>query len=143
MCCKNYPIVTGKTTVQSLLKKFQLFKLSTLLKRDFNTGVFLWILRNFYEQIFQKNICEQLLLKVVFMWKKEIIISFISKFKQSERKTSVSFKSCFPLAEVINNFLVSWNYGLKNFICSSKESIISQGSLPPKFFNDESSRKKN
>ena len=32
----------------------------TFLKRDFNTDVFLWILRNFYEKLFW-NICEQLL----------------------------------------------------------------------------------
>ena len=28
---------------------------ATLFKRDFNTGVFLWILRNFYEQLFLQN----------------------------------------------------------------------------------------
>ena len=140
MCCKNYPIVTGKTTVS--FNKVAGLQAFHFIEKRLQHRCFLVNIENFLWTNFLKNICEQLLLKVVFMWKKEIIISFISKFNQSERKTSASFKSCFPLAEVINNFLVSWNYGLKNFICSSKESIISQGSLPPKFFNDESSRKK-
>ena len=43
-----------------------------------------------------------------FYLKKEIIISFITKFKQSERKISMSvFTVLFSLAEVINSFLVS------------------------------------
>ena len=46
------------------LIKLQLSRLATLLKRDPNTGVFLWILQNLRTPI-SKNTCERLLLIVV------------------------------------------------------------------------------
>ena len=141
MCCKNYPIVTGKTTVSfnkvTGLQAFHFIE-KRLQHRCFlvNIEKFLWT--NFLKEHLWTAASEG-----SFYVKKRNYNFFHIKIQTEWEKTSVSFKSCFPLAEVINNFLVSWNYGLKNFICSSKESIISQGSLPPKFFNDESSRKKN
>ena len=46
------------------LIKLQVSRLATLLKRDPNTGVFLWILQNLRTPI-SKNTCERLLLIVV------------------------------------------------------------------------------
>ena len=44
---KNFAIFTGKHLCWSLfLRKLQVLKPASLLKRDSNTGVFLWILRN-------------------------------------------------------------------------------------------------
>ena len=55
------------------------------------------------------------------------------KRKFSFLQTSSQFlQSCFPLAKVTNSFLVSWNYGFQNLICSSKESFISWGSFHKK-----------
>ena len=48
---KNFAIFTGKYLCWSfLLIKLQAFRLVTI--RDFNTGVFLWILQSFYKQHF-------------------------------------------------------------------------------------------
>ena len=47
------------------LIKLQLSRLATLLKRDPNTGVFLWILQNLRTPI-SKNTCERLLLIVIY-----------------------------------------------------------------------------
>ena len=45
---KNFAIFTGKHLCRSLfLRKLQVLKPASLLKGDSNTGVFLWILRNF------------------------------------------------------------------------------------------------
>ena len=45
---KNFAIFTGKHLCWSLfLRKLQVLKPGSLLKGDSNTGVFLWILRNF------------------------------------------------------------------------------------------------
>ena len=45
---KYFSIITGKYLCWSLfLIKLRVFRSATLLKRYFNTGVFLWILRNF------------------------------------------------------------------------------------------------
>ena len=60
------------------------------------------------------------------MWKKEILIFFISNFKQSKKKISQFLRSCFPLAQVTSNFLVAWNCRFQTSICSSKESFISR-----------------
>ena len=44
----NFAIITGKYVCWSLfLKKLQAWRHATLIERDSNTGVFLWILRNF------------------------------------------------------------------------------------------------
>ena len=52
---RNFPIFTGKHLCWSLfLIKLQALQTATLLKRDFNTSVFLWILRNFCEQLFYR-----------------------------------------------------------------------------------------
>ena len=142
MCCKNYPIVTGKTTVS--FNKVAGLQAFHFIEKRLQHRCFLVNIEKFLRTNFLKEHLWTATSEGSFYVKKKKL-SFLS-YQNSNRvreKTSVSFKSCFPLAEVINNFLVSWNYGLKNFICSSKESIISQGSLPPKFFNDESSRKKN
>ena len=53
---KNFAIFAGKHLCRSVfLIKLQAFKSTTLLKRDSNTGVFLWILRNFQEHLFYKT----------------------------------------------------------------------------------------
>ena len=60
---KTFTIFTGKNLCCSLfLIKLKAFRSATLLKRDSNTAVFVWILRNFQEHLFLKNICEPLLL---------------------------------------------------------------------------------
>ena len=50
--------------LESLLINLQTSRLATLLKRDFNTGVFLWILLTLRTPI-SKNICERLVLIVI------------------------------------------------------------------------------
>ena len=45
-----------------LIKLQHTWRHATLLKRDSNTGVFLWILQNFLRASILKNICERLLL---------------------------------------------------------------------------------
>ena len=57
-CCmekavlKSFAIFTGKSLCLSLcLIKLQTFRSATLLKRDFNTVVFLWILRNLQKHL--------------------------------------------------------------------------------------------
>ena len=53
---KYFVIFTGKHLCWSLLLiKLHAWRPPTLLKRDSNTGSFLWILRNFYEQLFLQN----------------------------------------------------------------------------------------
>ena len=50
---KSFAIFTGKYQCCSLfIIKLQVCKPATLLKRDFNTGVFLWILRNVKNSFF-------------------------------------------------------------------------------------------
>ena len=103
------------------LIKLQIFKPSC---------IFMWILRNFKEQIFWKNICERLLLKLVLYLKKRNCHFFHIKIQTDSEKNICQFlQSCFPLAEVTINFLVSWNHGFQNSLCSSKESIISRGTF--------------
>ena len=49
-------VITGKHLCESLfLIKLQASRPATLLKRDPDTGVFLWILRNFWEHLFHKT----------------------------------------------------------------------------------------
>ena len=53
---KNFVISTGKHLCWSLfLIKLQAFSPASSLKRDYNAGFFLWILRNFWEQIFYRT----------------------------------------------------------------------------------------
>ena len=53
---RNFSIFTGKHLCWSLLLiKLRALRPSTLFKRDFNTGVYLWILRNFYESFFDRK----------------------------------------------------------------------------------------
>ena len=50
---RNFPIFTGKHLCWShFLIKLQVLWPATLFKRGFNTGVFLWILRNNYGKLF-------------------------------------------------------------------------------------------
>ena len=66
---KNFSIFTGKYLCSVLfLIKLRTFRSATLLKRDSNTSVFLWILRNFLKKVSLKKICERLLLKNVKGW---------------------------------------------------------------------------
>ena len=59
---KNFANFTGKHLCWSLfLIKFQAFNPGTLLKRDSNTGVFLWSFRNFKDTYFEGH-CERLVL---------------------------------------------------------------------------------
>ena len=61
---KNFAIFTGKHMCWSLfLIEMQTFR--SLLKRDSNTYVFLWILRNFYKQLFHDEHLSWLLLAIV------------------------------------------------------------------------------
>ena len=53
---RDFATFTRKYLCWSLfLTKFQPLRTSTLFKRDFNTGVSLWIFQNFYEQLFFYN----------------------------------------------------------------------------------------
>ena len=68
--------------------KLQVFGLATLLQRDPNAGVFLWILQTSTAPI-SKNICERLLLTVVIyciknwikLFRNQIGLSFLLKYK--------------------------------------------------------------
>ena len=130
MCCKksvlkNCPIVTGRTLVlKFLFNKVAGLQTCNFIKKRLQHRRFLVNIEKLFRITFWKNICERLLLKVVFMWKKEILIPFISNFEQSERKISTSVSFC-----ITNNFLVSWNYGFQNSVCSIKESFICRGSF--------------
>ena len=54
---KNFAIFKGKHIWWSLfLIKLQIFRPETLLKRDFDRGVFLWILRNFKKSFFIEHL---------------------------------------------------------------------------------------
>ena len=60
---KDFTIFTGKLLCWSLfLIKLQALRLTALLKRKFNTGVFLWILWNF-QKLFKSFCQRQLLVK--------------------------------------------------------------------------------
>ena len=60
---KNFAKLTGKHLCCSLiLTKLQAFGPTTLLKRDSNTGVFLWNFCEIFKNTYLKNICERLLL---------------------------------------------------------------------------------
>ena len=53
---KDFANFTGKHLCRSLfLIKLQAFRPANLLKRYFNTGNFLWNLRNFYEHLFWRT----------------------------------------------------------------------------------------
>ena len=53
---KNFSIFTGKQLCWSVfLIKLQAWRPETLLTRDSNTGSFLWILLNVYEQLFYRT----------------------------------------------------------------------------------------
>ena len=53
---RNVAIFTGKHLCWShFLIKLQALRPPTLFKTDFSTGAFLWILQNFYKQLFLKN----------------------------------------------------------------------------------------
>ena len=53
---KNFSIFTGKhLCLRFFLIKLQVFSSATLLKRDFNTVLFLWILRNFWKRLFWRK----------------------------------------------------------------------------------------
>ena len=53
---KNFANVTGKRLFWSLfLIKFQAWRYGSLLKRNSNTDVFLWNLRNFLEHLFYRT----------------------------------------------------------------------------------------
>ena len=110
-----------------------------LIKLQFFKPSFNFIKKRLQHNCFLVNICERLLLKVRKLSLRERKLSFLSYQNSNrvrEKHLCQFLQSCFPLAEVnTNNFLVSWNYGFQNSICSSKESIISRGSLPSKFFN--------
>ena len=54
---KNFAIFTGKHLCWSLfLINLQAFRSTALLKRDSNTGVFLWILRNFKNTYLEEHL---------------------------------------------------------------------------------------
>ena len=53
---KSFAIFTWKYLFWSIfLIKLEAFRSPALLKRDSNTGIFLWILQNFYEQLFYRT----------------------------------------------------------------------------------------
>ena len=53
---RHYTVFIGKYLCWSLfLTKFQALRLTTLFKRDFSTGAFQWIMRNFYKKLFLLN----------------------------------------------------------------------------------------
>ena len=50
---KSFTIFTGKHLCWNLF--LEIFRLATLLKRDSNIGFFLWILWNFWEQLYYRT----------------------------------------------------------------------------------------
>ena len=64
---KNFSKFTGKHLYQSFfLTNLHALDLQLYLKRYSGTGVFLWILRKFYEHLFLQNTSRRLLCKCVF-----------------------------------------------------------------------------
>ena len=62
---KNIAKLTGKQLCWSLsLIKFQALQACNFIKKDFNTGAFLWILQKFWTPIL-KNICKRLRLQMI------------------------------------------------------------------------------
>ena len=81
----------------SFLLKLQAFRPLTVLKRDFNTYIFLWISRNLYKTPILMNICERLLLHFLKPFCNNILQIIFDKTKmkvcsnQSRLKKNVSY----------------------------------------------------
>ena len=135
MCCK-------KSVLKNCHKKTPVFV--SLLNKIAGLQAFRCFLVN-TEKVLRTNFLKEHLQMAAsegsFLWKK--FLSYQNSNRVREKYLCQFLQSCFPFAEVTNNFLVCWNYGFQNSICSSKESIISRGSFATQIFNDESSRKKN
>ena len=93
---KNFSIFKRKYLCLSFfLIKLPNFRSANLLKRDSNTGVFLWILQNFWKRLILKKICEWLLLNNV-KWKYSSMktvkyVLNVSPHSQENTFTGVSF----------------------------------------------------
>ena len=105
---KNFSIFTRTYLCLSFfLIKLLNFRSANLLKRDSNTGVFLWILQNFWKRLILKKICEWLLLNNV-RWRYSSMKTAkymlnVSPHSQENTFTGVSFfhqkgvlNCCFP-----------------------------------------------
>ena len=90
-------------------KRFELFWSTTLLKRDSNTGVFLWILRNFLKHLF---------------WRTSVNYCFLFCFIESFRSghfvrfwivlKHMSFSKCVINAGIPPNFFSRYYFSKKN-----------------------------
>ena len=142
MCCKksvlkNCQIVTGKTPV-----------LESLFNKVAGLQAFRCFLVN-NEKVFRTNLVKEHLRTAAsegsFSVKKLNYHFFHIKIQTGVReKYQCQFlQSCFPLAEVTNNFLVPEIMAFKIPFVPPKKVSFPEDPLPTKFFNDESSRKKN
>ena len=80
-----------KPVLESLLIKLQAFRPATLLKRDPNTGVYLWILRNFPQYYFEEH-----LRNAASRWcsSKIMLISINPDLRSYHRNPQTKFVSC-------------------------------------------------
>ena len=103
---KDWAIFTGKHLCWSLFFiKLQVFSPATLLKRDSNTVVFLWILWNFYWIIFIESLFHKITLLAA----------------STAQKIKISIKNFFSKCDQILGFRRIWSHLLKKF---SMENFI-------------------
>ena len=123
MVLKNFAVFTRKQLHCSF---FSDMKACNFIKKRLQHRCFSVNIVKFLRAPFWKNICKPLLLRVAFMYKKEILISFHIKLKTEWQKIIyLIFFSLFSLAERTSNFFIL-KLWLSQFICSSKESLISK-----------------
>ena len=101
----------GASTKKAAPKSFIMFAIFSLLKRDSNTGVFLWTLRNFSEDLFWRKSFEYFTQKKLshFLKKKASIIYW---------KNQSANKSIHSNPPVLNGRLPFWEVGSRPSVWS-------------------------
>ena len=92
------------------------YRPATLFKRDFNTGVFFWILWNFHEQLFLQNASRgcfcQFYKVTVQSFKKVRVICFIESPLKMMKNALFHFKSSFRFSFFVSTKFLSRVFGL-------------------------------
>ena len=111
---KNFAIFTGKHLFWSLfLIRFQPFRPATLLKRDSNTGVFPWNLRNFKENYFEEHL--RTVASVVWSAIHPILLTSTGKWSQ---KMLIKLKILSSLTSQYHRYLGPLCYSIQiNWLC--------------------------
>ena len=110
---KNFTIFTEKQLCQSLfLIKLQAWRPTNLSKRDSYTGVFLWILQNFKNSIFNRTplmAATGFITKFPELWRKSFLsIAFLRNFLEIISVLATVFLKITPL-QVFHSFCLSLN----------------------------------